>query len=120
MKLHDKIKQLRKSKKISQAELAEITGTHMTHISRLETGKFKPASDLLSKLAAALDVTMEYLLDDNADSFTPVKTGDKTLIEKIRLIEQLDPEEKDALMKIIDALLTKKKFVDLVQKETFK
>ena len=118
MKLNEKIKRIRKDKGMSQAEMADMTGIHKAHFSRIERVKFQPSIDLLKKMAKALDVTTDYLLNDEVDDFTPVRVQDKTLVEKVKLIDTLDTEEKNALLKIIDALLTKKKVVDLVMKET--
>lgn len=66
------------------------------------------------QLARTFEVTADYLLDDEQGDMTPVTVADRSLAERVRLIAALDPEERDALLKIIDALLTKKKVVDLV------
>ena len=118
MKLHEKIRKLRKERGLSQAQMADLTSVHKAHFSRIERGKYKPSIELLKNIAQSLNVTTDYLLNEEVDSFTPVKIEDKTLSEKIRLIDSLEDNEKDALTKIIDALLTKKKFVDLVMKES--
>lgn len=118
MKLHEKIKRLRKEHGMSQAKLAELTGVHKAHFSRLERGVYQPSIELLKKIAQALDVTADYLLNDEIDEISPVRVEDKSLLERIKLIETLETDEKNALMKIIDALLTKKKVVDLVMKES--
>lgn len=118
MKLHEKIKRLRKEHGMSQAKLAELTGVHKAHFSRLERGVYQPSIELLKKIAQALDVTADYLLNDEVDEISPVRVEDKSLLERVKLIETLETEEKNALLKIIDALLTKKKVVDLVMKET--
>jgi transcriptional regulator with XRE-family HTH domain len=119
MTLQEKIRKLRKQKGWSQAVLAKKADVTTGHINRLENGHFQPSVELLKKIAQQLDVTADYLLnEDEGDYLAPVKVEDKTLAEKIRLIETLEPEERNALIKIIDALLTKKKVVDLVVKET--
>ena len=41
---------------------------------------------------------------------------DKTTIEQVKLIQELDPEDKSMVFKMIDTLLTKKKFKDFFQK----
>ncbi|QJB42205.1 hypothetical protein HF324_31945 [Chitinophaga oryzae] len=41
---------------------------------------------------------------------------DKTVAEKLRLIEQLEDEDRQALYRIIDTMLTKSKFKDFFQK----
>jgi len=118
MTLQEKIKKYRKHKSWSQAELAVRVGVTTGHISRLENGHFLPSIDLLKALAQALEVTADYLLnEEEGDFLTPVKVEDKSLIERVKLINSLDSEERSALMKIIDALLTKKKMVDLALQE---
>lgn len=112
--LPEKIRKLRKDRQWSQADLGTKVGVHMGHISRLEAGKYQPSIDLLRKLARTFEVTADYLLDDEQGDMTPVTVADRSLAERVRLIAALDPEERDALLKIIDALLTKKKVVDLV------
>jgi len=44
--------------------------------------------------------------------FTDVNSADKTLMEKIRLIEQLEEQERNSLYNIIDGLFAKKKLKD--------
>lgn len=46
-----------------------------------------------------------------------VKVEDKTVAEKLRLIEQLEEEDRQALYRIIDTMLTKSKFKDFFQKK---
>ena len=54
MKLHEKIKYLRKKRKLSQGELAEKMGIHGGHISRLERGNYNPSLKFLKKIAEGL------------------------------------------------------------------
>ena len=117
MKLHEKIKFLRKQKGISQAELARIIGIHTAHVSRLETGKYAPSVDVLKKLSEALETTTDNLLSEDDLNTTNVRIEDKTLFERVKLIETLDSEEKQAIIKIIDSMLTKKKVTDLLTKQ---
>ena len=41
---------------------------------------------------------------------------DKTMMEQIRLIQQLDDDDKHVIFKMIETMLTKKKFKDFFQK----
>jgi hypothetical protein len=45
-----------------------------------------------------------------------VTVQDKTLMEQVKLIAELEPEEKSMVFKMIDTFLTKKKFKDFFQK----
>jgi len=41
---------------------------------------------------------------------------DKSAIEQMRLIQQLDDEDRQTIFKLIDKMLTNKKFKDFFQK----
>ena len=45
-----------------------------------------------------------------------MKIEDKTAHERLRLIDELEEEDKSALYRIIDSMLTKSKFKDFFQK----
>lgn len=58
----ERLKELRKQKNISQAELAPILGLSQQAIAKWETEKSSPDPEMLSKLADFFDVTSDYLL----------------------------------------------------------
>lgn len=60
--LGKKIKAARRSKKISQCELAQTLHISEGHLSHLETGKNVPSIELLLKLCNLLDLTPNDLL----------------------------------------------------------
>ena len=45
-----------------------------------------------------------------------VTIEDKSTIERLNLIQQLDEEDKSAIFRIIDGMITKAKFKDFFQK----
>jgi transcriptional regulator with XRE-family HTH domain len=54
--LGDVLRRLRKSRGLTQRQLAAMAGTHVTHLSRLESGQRTDASrELLDRLGNALD-----------------------------------------------------------------
>ena len=57
-------------------------------------------------------VSADQLL--NEDESTTVDIQDKELNEQLALINQLDEDEKNALIKIINSMLTKKRMKDLL------
>ncbi len=60
------LKNCRQEKNLNQTELAQKTSLHQTAISHFEAGSRKPSFDNLIKLADALEVTTDYLLDRGA------------------------------------------------------
>ena len=63
MKLGEKIKQLRKSKGISQEELASTLKINRNFLSRIETGKSEPTASMLKNIAKIFNVDLNSLLD---------------------------------------------------------
>jgi len=58
-----RIKELRKSKGLSQEKLAEKAETSTNYLSRMERGTENPTLDMLIKLANALEVEMWEMFD---------------------------------------------------------
>lgn len=111
------LKRLRKKRGWSQTQLAEQIGSHLSHINRIETGKYNPSLDVIQKLANVFDVTIDYFVSDTDEDFMEVRIVDKSLMERVKLIDSLDEEDKTALIRVIDSMLTKKKILNLVTKE---
>lgn len=70
--LGKRIQELRKARKYTQEELAEIVGIGTPNISNFETGKFSPAIETLERLAKALNVEVYELY-----LFKPLKSSDE-------------------------------------------
>jgi transcriptional regulator with XRE-family HTH domain len=58
------IKKYREMRDITQEELASKTDVTQEHISRIERGTKKPSFELAARIAKALDVTTDQLLND--------------------------------------------------------
>ena len=59
--LKNRLKEVRKEKKLSQTELAEMVGVSRNTISSIETGQFNPTAKLALVLCIALDKKFEEL-----------------------------------------------------------
>ena len=59
--LKNRLKEVRKEKKLSQTELAEMVGVPHNTISSIETGQFNPTAKLALILCIALDKKFEEL-----------------------------------------------------------
>ena len=58
-----RIREVRKSRQLSQEKLAEKVGVEPKQISRIEGGKSSPSMDTLEAIARELQVEMKDLLD---------------------------------------------------------
>ena len=63
MKLGEKIKSLRKSKGVSQEQLAAMLKINRNFLSRIETGKSEPTSSILKQIAEIFNIDLNSLLE---------------------------------------------------------
>ena len=61
-------------------------------------------------------MTLDQIVNFDGDIPEEVTLQDKSNMEQLNLINQLDAEDKKTVFKIIDTMLTKKKFMDFFQK----
>jgi transcriptional regulator with XRE-family HTH domain len=99
MGLEQRLSALRKDKKMSQQELAEMAGIHPNVLGRYERGEASPSIDMASKLANALEVSLDYLVGN-----TDLEL-DKALIDKVVSIQKLPEEDKTCIMYSLDGLI---------------
>ena len=59
--LHNRLKEARTKKNLSQAHLAKMVGVSRNTISSIETGQFNPTAKLALVLCIALDMKFEDL-----------------------------------------------------------
>lgn len=64
----NRLKELRKSKRMTQAEVAKIVGIGQSGYSFWESGRSKIDNESLTKLANFYNVTVDYLLGEDATS----------------------------------------------------
>jgi transcriptional regulator with XRE-family HTH domain len=110
----ERIKHLRKEKKWRQAELAEKINADARQISRYEKGKINPSVETLVRIAQVFDVTIDYLLIENANK-KPFQLEDKELFKYIEDLQKLGEEDRRCLFHIIDSFMTKNKIKSFAQ-----
>ena len=86
---------------------------HVTHVSKIENGHLLPSIDIVRRVTKIFNISADQLLNEDEENLN-VTVQDKEFNEQIALINQLDEEEKKALLKIIDSMLTKKRMKDLI------
>ena len=108
MTLGEHILILRKKHNLSQAVLGKLADASGDIIGRYERD-MTPSIEVIMKIADALGVSMAELFYDN-DSLREVSSMDKTLMERVSLIDSLTKEEQKTLFTVLDAFVAKRKF----------
>ena len=85
MDLGTKIKNIRYNHNISQYEMAKILEINRNYLSRIETNKSLPTSEILIKVARSFNVSIDSLLGINGEG----KDAEIQKKNKIKKINQL-------------------------------
>jgi len=115
MNLAKNIKKLRKKNGLSQAELAKKVDCHVNHINRIETKKYIPSLEIVAKIAEVFKISIDELVYDDSDSIKEITLKDESFNRKMQLLNSLDEEDKEVITKVIDAIITKKQMMNLLQ-----
>ena len=109
MTLGEKIKQLRKEKGFSQSVLEKRSGVNAKLLSKYENGRIMPTADTLRRIAEGLEISADYLIFDNVPKDGLSQLKDLELFEKFKEVERMDPENKNMIKNLIDAVIIKTK-----------
>ena len=111
----ERIKELRKKKGLSQAELAEAMGVHFAQVSRYERGETKPNAEAMTKLAQVLETSTDFLMNGTTDE-TALSAGlDKEMISRFKQVQELDADDKKTMLSFLDAFIAKGKIQNLLK-----
>jgi len=102
VKIGNRIVELRKKKGWSQTELAKQVDASREAIGKYERDEAQPSVETAKKIADALEVTLDYLVDEDA-----IPTFDKKTVSRLKSIQQLDDENKGHVFAMLDAFLLK-------------
>ena len=118
----EKVKEAREGLKLNQQQLGDLVGITKRSIAAYETTDTKPRGNTVRKLAAALNVSVDYLLNDEISDTqygiekepyveeARLRLGNKAAKEMDLLLEQnlalfaggeLDQEAKDAFFEAV-------------------
>lgn len=83
MNIKDRLKHLRKSKNLTQAELGEKTQISLTTINKVEAGKGDLSTEQVIKLSSFFEVSADYLLTGK-EGTSEISEEEKEILEVIR------------------------------------
>lgn len=116
MNVGKNIKKIREQKKLLQKDVAAAAGLHPANYNKTEKGEREPSIEALDKISKLFGMTVDEIIHFEGKVPKDIKIEDKTTNEKLRLLEQLEDEDKQAVYRIIDGMLTKTKFKDFFNK----
>ena len=112
----ERLKQLRKDKGWTQKQLGNKIGVTYAQLNKYEGGTNAPPLDKLHSLASALGTTIDYLVTGNLSEDIPFHNT--RLIQRFRELEGFEPEDQETVIKLIDAMIVKRRVEGAVKVES--
>ena len=108
MQLGERIRRARKERGWSQAELAEQINSDARQISRYEKGHITPSTEVIVKIAEVLEVSTDYLLLESGP-MRQLRVEDRDFLARFQDLQSLTDKDREAVLHIVDALVTRNK-----------
>jgi transcriptional regulator with XRE-family HTH domain len=103
-------------KNLRQIEVATFLGVDKSAYSKINKGMRAVTVEELQEMAQLFEMTTDQIINYDGKIPTEVVLEDKTAVEQMKLIQQLDEDDKQTILRFIDKMLTNKKFKDFYQK----
>lgn len=120
--MKDRIKQVRKSKNLTQTAFGKIIGVKGNTVTNYETGLRTPTDAVIKSICREFDVNEEWIRTGNGEMFTPgtkdkqisamladvMKSGEDSFRHRlVSALARLDDDGWDNLEKLIDMISDK-------------
>jgi transcriptional regulator with XRE-family HTH domain len=108
MNIAEQIKQIRKEKGLSQQEVADKLSMNRVQYNRIETSKSDPTMNILQRIANVLDINVVDFFEAKNNA-TEIHTVNEPLLQKVKLLEELDEVQKSSICNMIDTAIANKR-----------
>jgi len=102
--------QLRTDQHLTQQQMADKVGMHITQVKRYEAGQAQPSVEILKKIAIAFNVTADWLIFEDDERELP-----NTLQMKFEAVSQMSEEDQHTIQSLIDGMILKHQARQLTQ-----
>ena len=110
MSFGESLERIRKERGLTQSQLATKLDVNQSLVAKWESGKVQPRSSTLDRLASVLEVETEELLDGEYGKVSiNLRSLDPKLMELMGQVHRLALADRDALQRILEAMLTRTK-----------
>lgn len=111
-----RLKKLRMERGLTQREFATKTGINYVQYNRYEKGDRKPSADVLPKIADALGVSVDYLLEGDEQNAAVANLADRELLTMFQRTEKLSDNDKDHVKALLDAFIKTREMTTVLHK----
>lgn len=105
------LREIRKDRRLTQQQLAELLDVQQRVISRWETGAAKPHLNHIVQLAKVLEVSLDRLVfaDEGDQTESTFEIRNRRLKELCIQVDELDQADQDVICHVMDSLIRKER-----------
>lgn len=115
MNLGNRIQQLRKEKRLTQAALASNIGVSVAQLTRYESQGVLPNAETLSRLAMVFGISIDFLVNGTVNEKAEHALTDARLLSLFKSVESMPIEDREVIFKLIEAFTVKKQFEQILK-----
>jgi len=93
---------LRKQHGLTQPQMADKVGIHLTQVRRYESGETQPSLDILKRIDVTFHVSADWLIFEEGE-----REPQDELKLKFEAVKQMDEDEQKSITSILDAMILK-------------
>jgi len=102
MSFSKRLAAVRKERGLTQQQMSEVIGIHLSQVKRYESGDTQPSLEVLRKIALALNISADMLLFDEDE-----RGPSDDLRMQFEALNQFSPNEKMVAKELLDSLILK-------------
>lgn len=102
MSFSKRLAAVRKERGLTQQQMSEVIGIHLSQIKRYESGDTQPSLEVLRKITIALNISADTLLFDEDE-----RGPSEDLKMQFEALSQFSPNEKMVAKELLDSLILK-------------
>jgi len=99
MTFGERLAQVRKRKKMSQADVGKKVGINGDAYGRYERNEVRPTIEMAVKISQAFEVSLDYLTGNSDIEL------DKATLDRVQEVTKLSDKDKDYIFVTLDALI---------------
>ncbi len=114
MAFASKLTEIRKSRNLTQQELAEKVGVGISQMRRYEKGSSSPTLEVIKNLALTLGVSTDELIFETSERVAASRILDKELLRQFETVASLTPRDIDAVKTVLESIILKNRIEEII------
>ena len=114
MAFANRLTEIRKSRNLTQQELAEKVGVGISQMRRYEKGSSSHTLEVIKNLAITLGVSTDELIFDNSERVATSRILDKELLRQFETVSGLTSRDIDAVKIVLESIIIKNRIEEIL------